>query len=71
MLHVGYLITEKAQNIKNIGFGNSIAFGSAPRREAGSQPISQSISQAVSETVGRASRQANRNTQCGGFQWQT
>ena len=42
--------------------GNSIAFGSAPRREADSQPISQLVRQAVSQTVSRASRQADRNT---------
>ena len=42
---------------------NSIAFGSAPQREAGSRPISQLVRQAVSETVSRASRQADRNTQ--------
>ena len=50
---------------------NSIAFGSAPRREADSQPISQLVRQAVSQTVSRASRQADRNTQFGFFQWQT
>ena len=44
---------------------NSIAFGSAPRREADSQPISQSVRQAVSQTVSQASRQADRNTQFG------
>ena len=42
---------------------NSIAFGSAPQREADSQPISQLVRQAVSQTVSRASRQADRNTQ--------
>ena len=36
---------------------NSIAFGSAPRREADSQPISQLVRQAVSQTVSQASRQ--------------
>ena len=39
---------------------NSIAFGSAPRREADSQPISQLVRQAVSQTrqsVGQAGRQ--------------
>ena len=41
------------------GWRNSIAFGSAPGREADSQPISQ------------ASRQADRNTQFGFFRWQT
>ena len=54
------------------GWGrNSIAFGSAPRREADSQPISQLVRQAVSQTVSRASRQADRNTQFGFLQWQT
>ena len=48
--------------------GDSIAFGSAPRRKADSQPISQSVRQAVSQTVGQASRQADRNTQFGFFQ---
>ena len=46
---------------------NSIAFGSAPRREADSQPISQFVRQAVSQTLSRASRQADRNTQLGFF----
>ena len=41
---------------------NSIAFGSAPQREADSQPIGQLVKQAVSQTVSRASRQADRNT---------
>ena len=53
------------------GGGDSIAFGSAPRREADSQPISQLVRQAVSQTVSQASRQADRNTQFGFFQWQT
>ena len=42
---------------------NSIAFGSAPRREADSQPISQLVRQAVSQAVNRASRQADRQTE--------
>ena len=46
---------------------NSIAFGRAPQREADSQLVRQ----AVSQTVSRASRQADRNTQLGFFQWQT
>ena len=46
---------------------NSIAFGSAPLREADSQPISQVVRPAVSQTVIRASRQADRNTQFGFF----
>ena len=50
---------------------NSIAFGSAPRREADSQPISQLVRQAVSQTVSRASGRADRNTQFGFFQWPT
>ena len=50
---------------------NFIAFGSAPRKEADSQPISQLVRHAVSETVSRASRQADRNTQFGFFRWQT
>ena len=50
---------------------NSIAFGSAPRREADSQLISQLVRQAVSQTVSRASRQADITTQFGFFQWQT
>ena len=50
---------------------NFIAFGSAPRREADSQPISQLLRQAVSQTVRQASRQAARYTQFGFFQWQT
>ena len=37
--------------------------GSAPRREADSQPINQLVRQAVSQTVSQASRQADRNTQ--------
>ena len=53
--------------MKNRISTNSIAFGSAPRREAGSQPISQSVRQAVSQTVSWASRQADRNTQFGFF----
>ena len=40
-----------------ISWENSIAVGSAPRREAGSQPINQSVRPAVS----RASRQADSN----------
>ena len=50
---------------------NSIAFSIAPQREADSQPISQLVRQAVSQTVSWASRQADRNTQFGFFQWQT
>ena len=49
---------------------NSIAFGSALRREAegpDSQRISQLVRPAVSQTVWRASRQADRNTQFGFF----
>ena len=42
---------------------NSIAFGSAPRREADSQPISQLVRQAVSQAVSRASTQADRQTE--------
>ena len=41
----------------------SIAFGSAPRREADSQPISQLVRQAVSQAVSRASGQADRQTE--------
>ena len=37
-----------------------MAFGSAPRREADSQPISQLVRQAVSQTVIRESKQAGR-----------
>ena len=40
MLYIGYLIFLDGQSIKKISFGNSIAFGSAPRREVDSQPIS-------------------------------
>ena len=40
-----------------------IAFGSAPRREADSEPISQLVRQAVSHAVSRASRQAGRQTE--------
>ena len=51
---------------------NSIAFGSAPRREADSQRISQLVRPAVGQAASRASRQADRNTQFGFFfQWQT
>ena len=53
---------------------NSIAFGSAPRREAESQPISHLVRQAVSQvsqTSSRASRQADGNTQFGLSRWQT
>ena len=54
---------------------NSIASGSAPRREANSQPISLLVRQAVSQAVGQAGRQtgrqADRNTQFGFFQWRT
>ena len=53
---------EKARKLRN-----SIAFGSAPPREADSQPISQLARPAVSQTVIRASRQAHRNTQFGFF----
>ena len=42
---------------------NSIAFGSAPRREADGQPISQLARQAVSQAVSQASRQADRQTE--------
>ena len=42
---------------------NSIASGSAPQREADSQPISQLVRQAVSHAVSWASRQADRQTQ--------
>ena len=53
--------------------GDSIAFGSAPQREADSQPISQLVRQAGSQTVSWASRQAGRQaeTPFGVFQWQT
>ena len=43
--------------------GNSIALGSAPQREANSQPISQLVRQAVSHAVSQASRQADRQTE--------
>ena len=73
------MLTFLRQEPRNAGHGgriggaewNSIAFRSAPRREADSQPISQLVRQAVSQTVSRASRQAERNTQFGVFQWQT
>ena len=42
---------------------NSLAFGSAPGREADSQPISQLVRQAVSHAVSWACRQADRQTQ--------
>ena len=41
---------------------NSIAFGSAPRREADSQPVSQLVRQAVSHAVSPTSRQAGGQT---------
>ena len=51
MLHMGYLIILDGQSIKKISFRNSIAFGSAPRREVDSQPISPRASkQAVTDT---------------------
>ena len=53
--------SQKKCNARNLSKINSIAFGSAPRREADSQPISQLVRQAVSQTVSRASRQADRN----------
>ena len=53
------------------GQKNSIAFSSAPRREADSQLISQPVGPAVSQTFSRASSQADRNTQFGFCQWQT
>ena len=49
---------------------NSIAFGSAPRREADIQPISQFVRQAVTQIVSRASSQASQG-KFGFFQWQT
>ena len=39
---------------------NSIAFSSAPRREADSQPISQLVRQAFIQTISRASRQGRQ-----------
>ena len=59
MLDMGHLTTENGQNIKITGFGNSIAFGSAPRREADSQPISQLVRQAVSQDS-QSGKQAGR-----------
>ena len=50
MLYMGYLIILDGQSIKKISFGNSIAFGSAPRREVDSQPISPLARPAVSQT---------------------
>ena len=54
---------------------NSIAFGSAPGREADSQPISrlvrQSVSHSGSQSGKQAGRQADRSTQFGFFQWWT
>ena len=41
---------------------NSIAFGSAPRREPDSQPIGQLLRQAVGQAVSRASTQADMQT---------
>ena len=41
---------------------NSIAFGSAPQREADSQPINQLVRQAVRQTISQASRRVDRNT---------
>ena len=71
MLYVGYLIVVNGLNIKKKAcFENSIAFGSAPQREAegpDSQRISQLVRPAVSQTVYRASKQADRNTQFGFF----
>ena len=46
MLCIGCLIILNGQNIRK----NSIAFGSAPRREVDSQPISQLARPAVSHT---------------------
>ena len=37
---------------------NSIAFGKAPRREAGNQPMRQSVSQAVGQAIRQAERRA-------------
>ena len=54
-----------------MGVGNSIAFGSAPRREADSQPISPLVRQAVSQAVSWASRQADRYTKFGFFRLRT
>ena len=50
MLYIGYLIILDGQNIKKISFGNSIALGSAPRREADSQPLDQLAKPAVNQT---------------------
>ena len=50
---------------------NSIAFGSAPQREADSQPISQLVRQAIGQTVSQARRQADKSTHFGFFQRQT
>ena len=49
MLYTAYFIIVNCHNIKNV-LQNSIAFGSAPRREADSQPISPLDRQAVSQT---------------------
>ena len=48
---------------------NSIAFGSAPRREADNQAISRSVREAVSQAVSWARTQVGRNTQFGFYQW--
>ena len=60
--HGDDLIQDHALKKKNLAI-NSIAFGSAPRREAGGQPIKQLIRQAVNQTVTWASTQADVNTQ--------
>ena len=46
---------------------NSIAFGSAPRREPDSQPISQLVRQAVSQTVRQSVGQTGRQTETHNF----
>ena len=50
-------------NRRNSSLCNSIAFDSAPGREADSQPISQLVRPAVSQAVSWASRQADRQTE--------
>ena len=50
MLYIGYFIILHGQNIRTSSFENSIAFGSAPRREVDSQPISQLDRPAVRQT---------------------
>ena len=50
----------KAPKSLYVGCSVAIAFGSAPQREANSQPISQSVRQAVSQAVSRGSRQADK-----------